>query len=405
MPQFSHLFKEIFKIVIWSSIVFIRIFIMSPLKLSWVRHILKGLLLVLAATIFYNEWLALKFEMQSWEAMAVGQHYGKGVAARVLLVADPQMLSPLSEPYFPLSLLAIWDANRFMRRGFQAALSTAKPDVVVFLGDLLNDGSVASDSEFNNMKNNFLADFAVPETVKLVIYLPGDNDVGGEAGDLLTVAKIARFQKAFPMPSSLHYMFMEMVPVSPALGSSSPPILETPPGVLRLLLSHSPLLPSTLNRKRLQAEKPTLIFSGHFHESFHFSGDKSKFHASKFWPFNERGTVLNFTLFSDEVHEIIVPTCNYRMGKKSYGFGLAVLDSTGWLEYGVLWLPSRFWQLQLYCCIMSLMFLLLLLPNILRLCYAVYCYSKLLCRSTAHQNPATKLTQTRKGYVQLVPLP
>lgn len=77
--------------------------------------------------------------------------------------------------------------------------------------------------------------------------------------------------------------------------------------------------------QRIQTEQPAMIFSGHFHQSFHFSGEKARGHASHFYPFVEPRGVLNFSLFSENVHEIIVPTCNYRMGRQHYGFGLAVI--------------------------------------------------------------------------------
>ncbi|KAF2348941.1 Calcineurin-like phosphoesterase domain ApaH type [Trinorchestia longiramus] len=383
---------------------------MPLLKFSWLRHLMKVLLLTLAAVVIYNEWLALRLASQSWESMAIGEAklasadatHPKSVPVRVLLVADPQMLSTLSEPYYPLSLFAVWDANNFMKKGFEAAIRTAKPDVVIFLGDLLNDGSIASDAAFEVMKNDFLNAFAVPDSVKLSIYLPGDNDVGGEGKDLLTDAKIERFLRAFPLPSDLRYLFLQAVPVSNELdGHISTQAAVQQPGVISILLSHVPLLPGTTHRKKLLAEKPSLIFSGHFHESFHFLGEKSKGHASSFWAFTEPNTVLNFSLFSKEMHEILVPTCNYRMGKKSYGFGLAVIDSKGWLEYGVYWLPSRFWQLQLYCGLLGVMVLLLLLPHVPRLFYTVYCYTRRVCGSQVQENQA-RLSQAKKGYVKLV---
>ena len=58
---------------------------------------------------------------------------------------------------------------------------------------------------------------------------------------------------------------------------------------------------------------------------------------------------MNFFRASNVLHEIIVPTCSYRMGVKEMALGLVVLDTdTAQLTYHNLWLPSRFALLYLY---------------------------------------------------------
>ena len=56
---------------------------------------------------------------------------------------------------------------RFIRRGFATAVWASEPEVVVFLGDLLNDGSVVEDEDFDVMAEYFHASFRLPPSVKV----------------------------------------------------------------------------------------------------------------------------------------------------------------------------------------------------------------------------------------------
>lgn len=49
------------------------------------------------------------------------------------------------------------------------ALWKTKPDIVVFLGDLLNDGSIVDDSDFNSTLQHFKNLLSVPNYVKVII--------------------------------------------------------------------------------------------------------------------------------------------------------------------------------------------------------------------------------------------
>ncbi|KAK9887105.1 hypothetical protein WA026_020554 [Henosepilachna vigintioctopunctata] len=66
--------------------------------------------------------------------------------------------------------------------------------------------------------------------------------------------------------------------------------------------------------------------------------------------------VYKFNLGSSDLYEILVPTCSYRMGTTSVGFGFAIIEKDE-VQYTVLWSPSRFQQLWSYI----LMILLILI--------------------------------------------
>lgn len=104
------------------------------------------------------------------------------------------------------------------RNTFRRALSHAKPHVIVFMGDLMDEGSVAKNQEFQRYVNRFKDVFHVPNddvtvsrvrcSIKLLLYfllflyqqlmyISGDNDVGGEGEDSVTDEKVKRFKDAF----------------------------------------------------------------------------------------------------------------------------------------------------------------------------------------------------------------
>ena len=60
---------------------------------------------------------------------------------------------------------------------------------------MLDDGSECNDETFQSYVRRFKGIF---DTKALKIYVPGDNDIGGEGGDAVTAKKIKRFQQNFP---------------------------------------------------------------------------------------------------------------------------------------------------------------------------------------------------------------
>lgn len=64
--------------------------------------------------VFYQEWLSPVFVTNGWmfSYMESISANNKQPTVKVLFVADPQILSTLTEPYYPLSAFAVWDANR-----------------------------------------------------------------------------------------------------------------------------------------------------------------------------------------------------------------------------------------------------------------------------------------------------
>lgn len=98
--------------------------------------------------------------------------------------------------------IANYDSDQFLRKTFARAYAYAKPDVICFLGDLLDEGSVAADDQYQRYLNRFRNVFKTSASVKK-FHIPGDNDIGGEGGDYATAFKMQRFRRSFNETSML----------------------------------------------------------------------------------------------------------------------------------------------------------------------------------------------------------
>ena len=95
--------------------------------------------MILVAVIFYNEYYAYYSAYASWP------YEEEGEVTNILLVADPQLQGLRDERHF--GSVTRWDADRYLRKTFSWAVSSYSVDAVVFLGDLLDEGSRTSDGE------------------------------------------------------------------------------------------------------------------------------------------------------------------------------------------------------------------------------------------------------------------
>ena len=102
-----------------------------------------------------------------------------------------------------LGIITRWDSDRYrLSKTFSWAKYAYNPDVIVFLGDLMDEGSEGTDEELRGYVKRF---HSIYDTKAIKIYVPGDNDIGGEGLDLVTPKKISRFQQNFP--GELNYFF------------------------------------------------------------------------------------------------------------------------------------------------------------------------------------------------------
>jgi hypothetical protein len=78
-----------------------------------------------------------------------------------LLVADPQLVGEKDELQF-LGIFSRWDSDIYLQRTYSLALKHVKPHVVVFLGDLFDEGSTAEEEEYQRYLARFRKIFDLP---------------------------------------------------------------------------------------------------------------------------------------------------------------------------------------------------------------------------------------------------
>ncbi|KAF2903993.1 hypothetical protein ILUMI_02164 [Ignelater luminosus] len=293
---------------------------------------------------------------------------------RILLVADPQLIGLHNENNRVLTPISIWDSDRYLAKTFSYAFHFTKPDVVIFLGDLFDEGSTATNPEFNTyLRRLFKIFLSRPFDTVQHIWLPGDNDIGGEFYDRITNQKIKRFEHAFSQPDIIgvknikFYKINRLLSLMPVLkGKNDFSNLDT----INVALSHIPLIlsPALFVDKVLEKLQPHVLFTAHTHNSMivmmqqEFSKDRLIIPVRP-----DENQVYEYFLGISDIYEILVPTCSYRMGTDKIGYGYAILEN-GTLKYTVLWSPSRFLQLKIYLLSIVLVFIYLMVSCICKRC-------------------------------------
>lgn len=302
---------------------------------------------------------------------------------KILLVADPQILGEKNENYFG-AWLARWDSDRYLEKTFSRAVKYSQPHVIAFLGDLMDEGHIANAEDFQRYKRRLDSIFSTADDI-MKIYLPGDNDIGGE-DDLVSPKIHNRFNFAYTQPDTLVYKTVTFFKVN-RLTRTMP---EAPKDAFlndyaernttNVILSHMPLLfvPGSFVQNVLKELSPQVIFTAHEHKAMHVSLDTATDQLSEFWFLSPRHETLLYQLRMDvgDIHEIQIPTCSYRMGTPYMGYGLAYIDTREkTVEFTILWLPGRFQQLHFYIYVMLLIIVLATCSYVLGRCrksYATY---------------------------------
>ncbi|XP_055697564.1 metallophosphoesterase 1 homolog [Phlebotomus papatasi] len=322
----------------------------------------KFLGIIALAIIFYNEFLVYKIQSFSWKSIPCQS----GNCTRILLVADPQLIGETFDTAF-YNPIAIYDSDRYLKKTFREVLDHTRPQIIPFLGDLFDEGSVATNDEYSAYLRRFHHIFHTDSSI-MKIYVPGDNDIGGENGEIVTPTKLNRFRSTFHTRHtySRHNLhFFEANRITREIPQPSTPPEPPYSAQKRFVVSHMSLLfyNDAFQERVLHYVKPHVIFTGHLHRSLFIRKSLKFTEFTRAHPLNanaERHIVNSFDL--RESHEtfleIMVPTCSYRMGERNIGFGYAVVDGDD-LLYTVLWSVDRFSQLFLYLIYLLICFILL----------------------------------------------
>lgn len=88
----------------------------------------------------------------------------------MLLVADPQIIGNFKEKR--MTYFSILDSDRYLKKTYIHALQFSKPDLIIFLGDLMDEGHVATDPEFYEYVRRIFKIFLIGESqhVRVILY-------------------------------------------------------------------------------------------------------------------------------------------------------------------------------------------------------------------------------------------
>ena len=315
-------------------------------------------LLILGCTVLYNEYLSYWLCSLGWAGLS---HTDSRTV--ILLVADPQIVGDIHEPEGLVGGIRRWDCDRYLSKSYHWARSSYKVDTVIFMGDLIDEGSEADDEKYEEYAERFNSIYPRDGGGQM-IYLPGDNDIGGEGVDPVTITKMDRFDKHFGPVRSVYSddSNIDIVPVSRLTEHGAYNLTLKPAQLyttkIVVAVSHVPVLPlnGRFSERVMNLVNPDLIISAHDHRGYlftadrqsrHIKGDVRKFSRADTEPVEivtrtGEDTELGVGQLTSEVGEIVVPTTSYRMGVPNMGLGLLTVSGQGEIFYTNLWLPSRF---------------------------------------------------------------
>ena len=116
--------------------------------------------MVLLVSIIYNEYMAYFSHYASWPKLPVKKLYKNNheqesteEILKILFVADPQIQGYLNEG--STGPIRRWDIDRYLSKTFSWAMYAYDPGVVIFLGDLIDEGSEADKDDYLDYVSRF----------------------------------------------------------------------------------------------------------------------------------------------------------------------------------------------------------------------------------------------------------
>ncbi|CRL05317.1 CLUMA_CG018261, isoform A [Clunio marinus] len=225
--------------------------------------------------ILFNECLIYYLQRFKWESISCETNE----CSRILLVADPQ---------------------------------------------ILDEGSFADDFKFQRYFTRFMEIFPQVKNIQ-TIYLHGDNDIGGEGSEMVKPSKVKRFNNYFENRSQWKfkhnlniYHINRIIHEMPLLNDDEVSQTQENSGFTRVFVSHFSIVltPGAFSYKAIQRFKPHVIFTGHYHKSNQITSEINRLRFSSTTLFLSHTMTYDLRTIeaNQEVLEIQVPSCSYRMG-------------------------------------------------------------------------------------------
>ncbi|CAF1207163.1 unnamed protein product [Adineta ricciae] len=332
-------------------------------------------LLTACLVVCMNEIVCYEWMVMTWPN--IDSLANKSTVRKFLLVADPQLIGEKDEGFF--GLITRNDADRYLANTFSRANSYVKPDGILFLGDIFDEGLSATDDEFKRYFNRFDSIFQYKSRGNKSIVIPGDNDVGGEYYGDKNPYQRQRFSSYFGRMIQLYrqkdieILRLDIDLRDDYLKTKQSRVLKETQSrpmtsAFRIVLNHWPMLTrsASFTKSFLHDLNPNLILKGDSHHFTIYLHDRDRsvteILAREFLP----QPVLSIDVAQTRyVHEISIPTCSYRMGVSRIGYGVLLLDTaTKSAHLTILSTPRRYGYLYAYatygiCFVIGVIFIFL----------------------------------------------
>lgn len=157
----------------------------------WYIFSLTVSLVLLVAVVFVGEFGCFLWAFLTWRIPDKSRD-----SLNLLLISDSQIPGYKGERGGIQGHITRSDTDWYLFKAFYLALASFSPDAVIHLGDIFDEGSVATDEQYQEYKARHDKIFHIHDR-SVKIYVAGDNDIGGEWSDILTEKKTLRFQQHF----------------------------------------------------------------------------------------------------------------------------------------------------------------------------------------------------------------
>lgn len=136
---------------------------------------------ILLLSVIWNEfayyyvhfYLQNGFKWPAFDSASTGASQNYQSFTRILIIADTHIMGPIKSNW-----LDKWRREWEMQQSFKISNSIYKPDIIIFLGDLLDEGSYFRDSSFYKASEEFDRIFKFDESRQKRIVIAGNHDVG-----------------------------------------------------------------------------------------------------------------------------------------------------------------------------------------------------------------------------------
>lgn len=139
----------------------------------------KKLMIVIIVTLFNLVWCEYGYYYYKylvfcgWPVVGNHSHQSPGEEAKIMVLTDVHIMGKRK---------SIWVDKKIrehqMKQSFSISTRLFEPDIFVFLGDIIDEGSYSKDEDYDQYVDDFKRIFHIDKTKHEAIFVPGNHDIG-----------------------------------------------------------------------------------------------------------------------------------------------------------------------------------------------------------------------------------